>query len=566
MKITDLLKHRGIRRIDIIVLTCLLTVGSAMAQTPDWVKKASKSVFTLKTFASDGTLKGSCTGFFISDDGQAVSCFTPFKGAARAIVIDAQGKELAVSCMLGADELYDAAKFRVDMKKSQPLDIADKANVDETVWIVPYRELKRCPQTTILKVEPLKDDYQYYTMTATPDWQLGSPLMTSEGKVVGIMQPQSTQNSDHIYAVSASFAASLKINGLSLNDAALRSTDIPKDLPDELDQANLMLYLASSSSMDSVSFARLVEDFIRKFPNAADGYTYRAQIAVDANNFAAASRDMETAINKADNKDEAHYSYARMIYQKELYHTQPYEPWSMEKAFSEAEEACRTNDQPVYRQLQAQIRYSQQRYAEAAQLYSQLIGGELRSAQLFYEASRCQEMLRDTTAQLALLDSAIATFSRPYLREAAPFIFVRAQARLNAGRYRDAVSDLNDYETTMPSGLTDRFYYLRHQAEVGGRLFQQALNDIDRAITLNPDYELYYAEKASLQVRVGLYDDALATAKECVFRAPDYSDGYLFLGLAQCLKGQKAEGVANLKRAKELGDPQADDLIEKYSK
>ena len=38
------------------------------------------------------------------------------------------------------------------------------------------------------------------------------------------------------------------------------------------------------------------------------------------------------------------------------------------------------------------------------------------------------------------------------------------------------------------------------------------------------------------------------------------------MGLAQCLKGEKAEGVKNLQKAKELGDAQADDLIEKYSK
>jgi hypothetical protein len=48
--------------------------------------------------------------------------------------------------------------------------------------------------------------------------------------------------------------------------------------------------------------------------------------------------------------------------------------------------------------------------------------------------------------------------------------------------------------------------------------------------------------------------------------APNYSDGYLFLGLAQCLKGNKDEGLKNLQKAKELGDPQADELIEKYSK
>jgi len=36
--------------------------------------------------------------------------------------------------------------------------------------------------------------------------------------------------------------------------------------------------------------------------------------------------------------------------------------------------------------------------------------------------------------------------------------------------------------------------------------------------------------------------------------------------LSQCLKGDKSEGLKNLQKAKELGDAQADDLIEKYSK
>jgi tetratricopeptide (TPR) repeat protein len=81
---------------------------------------------------------------------------------------------------------------------------------------------------------------------------------------------------------------------------------------------------------------------------------------------------------------------------------------------------------------------------------------------------------------------------------------------------------------------------------------------------MTPQSDLYYAEKASLQIRVGLYDEAVETAKTCIQLAPEHSDGYLFLGLAQCLKGQKAEGIKNLQKAKELGDTQADALIEKY--
>ena len=116
----------------------------------------------------------------------------------------------------------------------------------------------------------------------------------------------------------------------------------------------------------------------------------------------------------------------------------------------------------------------------------------------------------------------------------------------------------------MKASINDNFYYIRHQTEIQGRLYQQALNDINRAIQINPNETLYYAEKASLEIRVGHYDDAIATARECIAINADNSDGYLFLGLAQCLKGDKQEGVRNLQKAKEMGDPQAQTLIERY--
>jgi tetratricopeptide (TPR) repeat protein len=178
----------------------------------------------------------------------------------------------------------------------------------------------------------------------------------------------------------------------------------------------------------------------------------------------------------------------------------------------------------------------------------------------------CKQQLKDSTAQLALLDSCVAQFSRPYLKEVAPYLLSRAQLLMDLGRHRQAVSDLNDYEEVMKAQVNSNFYYMRFRVETEGRLFQQALNDIEKAITMTPQSDLYYAEKASLQIRVGLYDEAVETAKTSIQLAPEHSDGYLFLGLAQCLKDQKAEGVKNLQKAKELGDAQADELIEKYSK
>ena len=549
------------------LIGAMLLSAVAIAQ-PSWTKRATKAVFTLKTFDANGTLLSSSTGFFTNTDGEAVSCFTPFKGAASAVIIDAQGKEWPIECMLGANDTYDVAKFHVNAKKTIPLSIATTPEAEGTkVWLLPYHETKNCPEGTVNKAETFADTYTYYTVALTMgDNPIGTPLMNANGEVIGLMQQPASQTDTLSYAVSARFADSLRISGLSLSDPVLRSTSIKKDLPKSVDQAQLMLFLAASGQ-DSLTFAGLIERFIDKFPTEPDGYVYRAQIKAGAQQFDEASADMEQAIKVSSKKDEAHFNYSRLIYQKEIYMTNvPYEGWSLEKALEEAREAERINPLDIYRRQQAVILFAQKNYRESYDIYASLFKGDLRSADLFYEASRCQQQLGDSTAVLALLDSCVAMFQKPYLKEAAPYLLIRANTEKDFGHYRQAVADLNEYEKLMAASVTDQFYFLRYQASLNGRQYQQALNDIDRAITMSPRNDLYYSEKASLQVRVGLYDDAMETARQCIDIAPDHSDGYLFLGLAQCLKGQKAEGVKNLEKAYELGDKQATELIDKYGK
>jgi len=79
-----------------------------------------------------------------------------------------------------------------------------------------------------------------------------------------------------------------------------------------------------------------------------------------------------------------------------------------------------------------------------------------------------------------------------------------------------------------------------------------------------PANPLYRAEKANLQYRLGLFDEAIATAQDCLSQYGDYSDCFLIMGLCQIRKNQKSEGLANLRRADALGNPQAAALIEKY--
>ena len=539
------------------------------AQPDKWVKKASKAVFTLKTFNADGSLIGSGNGFFITADGVAVSSYTPFRGAAKAVVIDAMGKEYEVKSIIGANDVYDIAKFRVDATKCQTLRTAPAAVENTSLWLLPYnaKNAYSCTAAKVKSVQKVQNDYDYYTLEATaPENTVGCPYLNANGEVVGIQQQSSSDDNTTQYAVGAAFATGLKMTGLSLNDPALKATSIKKDLPDELDQAILTLYLASTLG-DAQSFVGLVDDFITKFPQAPDGYSYKAQIMAAQDNYPEADKYMKLAIDNATDKAEARYNYAKMMYQNLIYfYDSASHAWSYEQALEQAEQAVALDPQLPYLTQKAQLLFACKRYADSYAAFQDVIGKGGRTAECFYGAARCKEQLNDTTACLALLDSAVATFSKPYLKEAAPYIYARAQALAESGKYRLAVNDYNEYENLMISQVNSEFYYIRSQVEAKARLFQQALNDLDKAIDKSPDILLYRSEKASLQIRVHLLDQAIETASECIRLFPDASDGYLFLGLAQCLKGDKVQGVGNLLKAKDLGDAQADVLIEKYGK
>lgn len=553
-----------------ILLFLLLSMLPISAQNPSWAKKAANAVFTLKTFSADGSLLASSNGFFIGEQGQAVSSFTPFKNALRAVIIDAQGKEMEVDCLMGYNDMYDIAKFQVTAKKTQALSIAQSpSSIGSSLWLTPYsvKNIPSFPRGTVNAAEQFGEGYSYYTLDITTnDQQVGSPVLNEQGEVIGILQPSADGKQNKGYAVSALFANSLRITGLSLNDPVLRSVKIAKALPDDQNEATLALYV-SSSTLETEEYNRLIDRFIEKFPKVTDGYVYRARQKISAGDFQGADEDMKQALKVADAKDDAHFQYAQLIFQKIVYQPdKPFAPWTLDLALQESKAAYAINPQPIYCQQQAQILFAQEQYDASYELYMELAKTDMMKAESYYAAAQCKIRKDDKEAGLALLDSAMNTFTKPYIKTAAPYLLARAQLLYETKKYRPAVNDYNDYETLMAAQLGANFYFLREQAEFAGHLYQQALDDIRRAIEMAPSELVYRAEKANIELRVGMTDDAIESAKGCISIAPEESDGYLFLGLAQCIKGQKAEGVKNLEKAKELGNSQAQSLIDKYSK
>ena len=558
----------------VLVMSCLLfylfTFLPLTAQNPAWSKKAVNAVFTLKTFDANNQLIGSSNGFFVNNNGEAVSSYVPFKGAKRAVIIDAQGKEWPVDCIIGANDMYDVAKFMVDIKKPQALTVAEaKTEEGATAWLLPYtaKKVPVCKQGAISKAEVFQENYAYYTIDMQPDeLQTGSPILNEQGEAIGILQPTADAKAKQSHAVSALFASQLQMSGLGMNSPAMKATGIKKALPDDIEQAQVALFMGASA-LDSLEYVSFLERFIQKFPQSPDGYIYRARMLASSLRFTDAEKDMDQALKVADKKDDVHYQYANLIYQHYLLQANtPYEPWSLERGLQESKEAYALNAMPVYLQQQAQLLYTMQKYEEAFQLYQQLAQSDMRSADTFYAAAQCRLALKDQDGAIAQMDSAVSTFAKPYLRAAAPYLMARGRLLDAAGKYRLAVSDFNEYEKLMLGQLTAEFYYLREQSEYAGHLYQQAIDDIRKAVEMAPQEPVYQSEKANVELRVGMTDEAIASAREAVRLAPEEADGHLLLGIGLCVKGQKKEGLESLQKAKELGHEQAQSLIDKYSK
>ena len=116
----------------------LMLGASSLFAQPGSVQKAAKSVFTLTTFNKDGNIISSTQGVFIDNKGTAIGTFKPFIGAVKATIVDASGKSMDVDAILGADELYDVAKFRV-LGNTTAANIATaESPAGSKVWLVPY--------------------------------------------------------------------------------------------------------------------------------------------------------------------------------------------------------------------------------------------------------------------------------------------------------------------------------------------------------------------------------------------------------------------------------------------
>ena len=567
------------KKILILPLLLFFLVQGSMAQTPKWVEKAKRAVFSIVTYDKNDKMLNTGNGFFVSEDGLALSDYTLFKGAERAVVITSEGKQMPVSLILGANDMYDVIKFRVAIteKKVPALVVAKTAPATGAdAWMLPYSTQKSiaCVTGKVKDVSKVAGEYHYYTLSMhMKDKMVSCPVMNAEGQVFGIAQKSSGIDTvTTCYAAGAAFAMSQKISALSLGDAALKSIGIRKGLPETEDQALVYLFMASSS-LSGEDYEKLLDDFIRQFPANADGYLRRANYYAskgkdDQTWYDKAVADFNQALKVAQKKDDVYYNIGKLMYAYQLSKPEKtYKDWTYDTALKNVRQAIAIDPLPIYIQMEGDILFAQQDYAGALAAYEKVNTSNIASPATFFSAAKTKELLKgDPKEVVALMDSCIARCPQPITADFAPYLLERAQMNMNADQARNAMLDYDAYYKAVNGQVNDLFYYYREQAALKARQYQRALDDIVKAVELSPKDLTYRAEHAVVNLRVGRYEESMKILNEILKDEPKYGEAYRLLGLCQIQLKKTDEACGNFNKAKELGDPNVDELIKKYCK
>ena len=558
---------------------CAATM-SALAQ-PKFASKVKKGIVAVNTYDKNGDLLHQGTGFYVGANGEAVADYRIFKGSYQAKVVDASGKQIDVDCILGADDTYSMVRFRVNTKGNAVIPTVGVFQpMKSTLFILSNAEggNLKSEQAVVVDTAMIQGKYVYYGLDRKVDASLiGSPVFNESGSLVGMLHSQIVEKN---YVLDIRFREELKIDAIPTNSAsvALNNIFIAKNLPETAEEALVYLYLKSRSA-NNQEYMNMTNRFVTSFPQNAEGYLRRATPLIDLLRFDEAESDLQRYLSLVEDKANGNFNVASLIYSKLRLQPEPaYEKWTYDVALQYVDKALELNaskpsgneqksERGKCQVLKAQMLMSKADYDGAISLYETLCQEEGKSPSYLYAISMAREGRGDSIgAIIEPLDSAIALFGTPLPQDAANYMIRRGQLYANSGRYRDAVQDYNQYCYLMNNKVSAVFYFERSQIEVNARMYQPALDDINKAVQMAPREPLYHIERAALTLRVNMLDDCIQSCQNAIRLNPDIIDSYRILGYAQLQKGDKTNARLNIQKAIDMGDEAAQKLMETYFK
>lgn len=549
------------KKLLIIFYALLLVTIHSNAQSA-MVQKVGKTVFSLTTYKEDGSILATSHGVYTGGTCEGISSFTPFIGASSAVVMDAAGRKYEVESIIGANEMYDICRFNISGGVA-PVEVAQKTATGKVFAVGFSVNRPKATPLTIKSSEKFMDKYNYYVFNEEVTDEIeGCPIANANGEIIGIVQRSKTNYDAH--STDIRYYSELESSGFAMRDPVLNKTKIRAALPVDKEQARLMLMMIDAS-YDSLAVVNTVKEYNNKYPGEIDGYTTLSNYLVNHDDIDQASRVMRDAINQATSKEEAYFEYARQIYNVAIFIPDSIQnPWTLDLAEENINKALAINPRSTYKHQLGQILYSKGDYQKAYDLFEEITNVDMAHSDVFFEMAQCKSHLGASSSDiLPYLDKCIEACPQPLTQVSAPYYFTRGVTLDAMGEYKKALQDYNVYDTLMYFRAAPEFYYTRYKCNTQLRHYQQALNDIAHAAVIAPYEITYLAELAALDLRLGMYEDAVKTCEISFKVTTDSSDIYIIQGAAYMKLEKNEEAKAAFLKAKELGDDRADSYLEK---
>jgi len=208
-----------------ILTTLFLFTGQVFGQLQELIKKNEKAIFAIYTYDDYGVATGIGTGFFISADGIGLSNYHVLEGASRGVVKTIDGKTYEIGQIISSSEQADLVKFKVNTKGEATSFLSTKNTTlekGEKIFVIgnPHGFESSVSEGIISSVRP-SDDYGSVLQITAPisPGSSGSPVMTFDGKVIGVATFQFTKGQNLNFAVGINSTNFLKANNNTFNVA-----------------------------------------------------------------------------------------------------------------------------------------------------------------------------------------------------------------------------------------------------------------------------------------------------------------------------------------------------------
>ena len=545
----------------------------AQRDIPRWVENARKAVFTIEILDRNGTVRTG-NGFFVRSTGEAISDYTLFNGAEQAFVTDADSRRMQVNSIIGADAVNDVIFFKVTVPRNVPfLSVAKELpEVSTEVYLLPAKETVQ--KGEIEEVTRIMDLYDYFKVNIPlTSLQVSLPLLNSGGEVFALSQADAS-GMKKTYGISVSYIQQLRINSLDIFSKTYASIGIRRGWSDNEDEALLAL-MFYAAQQDAPTYLETLNDFINTFPNNADGYYRRSAHYIYNRGTLVQSQeeqmrildlamdDLNNSLKYNPQEDAGLYNQAKLMYETLLDDsTIQTNDWNIRVASEKLQRAISIDDLPWYRQLEGDIALSQGEFEKAYHAYMIVNQSSFASPLTFYLASKTREMLPEATSDelIALMDSAVARSASVH-SEVAVYLQESIDLKMQFGLYEAAIQDYDHLFRALVGNVTDAFYYYRSQAKFRLGNLEEALIDIETAIALDKQNALYYAEEASIYLRMQDPVKAQSSVEKSLALEPEFAASHRLLGICHLRQGKKNDACDAFQKSKELGDPIVDRLI-----